>query len=75
MPHCRCESIRILHDVPADDYSGHLVREGADAGGERVHYRCPLTGRRWVTEFVDDHEGHTSLRLRQLTGEETERAA
>jgi hypothetical protein len=67
VPICRCNELDVLHDVPADDYTGHLVKEKVEHRGERVHYRCPQTGRRWVTEFVADKQGYVSMQLRQVS--------
>ena len=67
MPVCRCEEIRILHDVPADEYSGHLTREAVGPGGKTIGFRCPATGRRWTVEFIeDDASGALSMELRQV---------
>jgi ketosteroid isomerase-like protein len=65
MPVCRCEEIRILHDVPADEYSGHLVREAVGPDSKTIGYRCPVTGRRWKVEFFEDGSGALSMELRQ----------
>jgi hypothetical protein len=63
---CRCTDEALLWGVPADDYStDHLVRDVVAEGGQRIVYRCPDTGRRWIGEFVDDDRGVTSFRLRQ----------
>jgi ketosteroid isomerase-like protein len=66
MPICRCEELRVLHDVPADDYSGHLVREAVGSEG-KTSYRCPQTGRRWIVDFGEDSaSGALSMELRQV---------
>jgi ketosteroid isomerase-like protein len=66
MPVCRCEDVRLLHDVPADDYSGHLVREAVGPESETISYRCPQTGKRWIAEFLKDDSGALSMELRQV---------
>ena len=65
---CRCDSGSELRGAAADDYvERHLVRQQVLEGGREILFRCPMTGRTWLQDFVTDASGIATLRVRWLS--------